>query len=96
MTFWASRWAWSGVLPSEGQHFGDVGDVVGAELYVLFFCAQVVVLFRQVEAILLDEGDLLGGVLEVLLLAVSEEDVDAEALPFSDECGEGGAVGWWE
>ena len=27
----------------EGEHFGDVSDVVGAELYVLFFCAQVVV-----------------------------------------------------
>ena len=60
----------------QSEHFGDVGDVFGAELYVLVFRAQVVVLLRQSEAVL-DEGDLLGRVLEVLLFTVSEEDVDA-------------------
>ena len=59
----------------EGEHLGDVGDVLGADLGVLVAGAQVVVLLRQAEAALLDEGDLLGGVLEVLLLAVSEEGV---------------------
>ena len=46
-------------------------------LDVLVAGAEVVVLLRQAEAALLDEGDLLGGVLEVLLLAVAEEGVDA-------------------
>ena len=76
----------------EGEHFGDVGDVLGADLGVLVACAQVVVLLRQAKAALLDECDLFGGVLEVLLLAVAEEGVDADALELADEGGELGAV----
>ena len=77
-----------GRAAGEGEHLGDVSDVLGANLGVLVAGAQVVVLLRQAEAALLDEGDLLGGVLEVLLLAVAEEGVDADALELADECGE--------
>ena len=59
-----------------------------AELGVLVAGAEVVVLLGHAEAALVDGGDLFGGVLEVLLLAVAEEDVDADALEFAGEGGE--------
>ena len=90
--FCASFLGLLGRAACEGEHFGDVGDVLVAHLYVLVAGAQVVVLLRQAETTLLDEGDLLGGVLEVLLLAVSEEGVDAVALQIADERGELGAA----
>jgi hypothetical protein len=70
-----------------------VGYVLLAELDVLVAGAQVVVLLRQAEAALGDFGDLFGGVLEVLLLAVSEEGVGAVALEFAEERGKLRAAG---
>ncbi len=63
----------------EGEHLRDVGDVLGAELDVFVAGAEVVVLLGQAEAVLGDGGDLFGGVFEVLLLAVAEEDVDVSS-----------------
>ena len=56
-----------------------------AELHVLVAGADVVVALGEAEAALVDDGDLLGGVLEVLLLAEAEEDVDAVALELAGE-----------
>jgi hypothetical protein len=77
-----ARMFWRRALPArgfagEGEHLGDVVDVLGADLLVLVAGAGVVVALGQAEAALVDGGDLLGGVLEVLLLAEAEEDVDA-------------------
>ncbi len=72
----------------EGEHFGNVGDVVAAQLLVLGAGAQVEVALGHAEAALVDDGNLLGSVGEVLLLAVVEEDVDADALEPAGEAGE--------
>ena len=76
-----------GRAAGQGQHFGEVGDVLFADLDVLVAGAQVIVLLGQAQAALLDEGDLLGCVFQVLLLAVAEEDVDAFALQLADQGG---------
>ena len=75
----ASVAACCGRFAGEGEHVGDVGDVLVAELLVLVAGAGVVVALGQAEAALVDDGDLLGGVLEVLLFAEAEEDVDADS-----------------
>ena len=74
-----------GGLAGEGEHLGDVLHVLVTELLVLGAGAGVVVALGEAEAALIDGGDLLGGVLEVLLLAEAEEDVDVEALELADE-----------
>ena len=77
-----------GGLAGEGQHFGDVVDVLVAELDVFVAGAGVVVALGKAEAGLVDDGDLLGGVVEVLHLTEAEEDVDAVALELAGERGE--------
>ena len=59
-----------------------------AEGDVFFTGAEVVVLLGHAEAGLAGRGDLLAGVLEVLLLAVAEEDINAETLEAADERGQ--------
>ena len=75
----------------EGEHLGDVlDDVLVADKLVLVSGAGVVVALGKAETALADAGDLLGGVFEVLLLAVAEEDADAVALEFAGEVGKAG------
>ena len=49
-------------LAGEGQHFGDVIDVLLAELDVLVAGAGVVVALRKADSALVDEGNLPGGI----------------------------------
>jgi hypothetical protein len=65
-----------------------VRDVLLAGFDALFVGAEVVVLFRQAEAALVDVGDLAGCVFEVLHGAVVEEDVRQTAIEVSDESGQ--------
>ncbi len=91
--FCASRRACSGRLPAKVSILVMWATYCSRSLMSLRAGAEVVVLLRQAEAALRDFGDLFGGVLEVLLLAVSEEDVDAVALQLSEQGGEFGATG---
>ena len=79
-----------GGFAGEGEHEGDVGDVLVADLLILVAGAGVVVALGETEAALADVGDLPGGVFEVERGRVAEEDVDAVALELAGEIGEAG------
>ncbi len=79
-----------GIFAGEGEHLGDEGYVLVAELLILVAGAGVVVALGEAETALIDDGDLLGGVFEVLLFAEAEEDVHVVALEFACESGEVG------
>ena len=74
----------------EGEDVGDVLDELVANLDVFGAGAGVVVALGQAEAALADDGDLLGGVFEVLSFAEAEEDADAVALELAGEVGKSG------
>jgi len=91
--FCASRRACSGRLPAKVSILVMWATYCWRSLMSCAPGAQVVVLLGQAEAALGDLGDLFGGVLEVLLFAVSEEGVGAVALQLAEEGGELGAAG---
>jgi len=78
----------SGGLAGEGEHFGDVDYVFRADLLILVAGAGVVVALGEAQTALIDDGDLLAGVFEVLLFAEAKEDVDVVALELTGERGE--------
>ncbi len=79
-----------GSFTGEGEHLRDEGYVLVAELLVLGSGAGVVVALGKAETALINDGDLLGGVFEVLLFAEAKEDVDVVALELAGERGEVG------
>ena len=70
------------------QHVGDVLHVLGAGLLGGVSGAEIVVAFRQAQAALVDHGDLLAGILEILLLAKAHESVDADQLEAGEQFGQ--------
>ena len=73
MIFCASEVGLGIWFAEELEHGGDVLDVLLAGLFGGVAGAEVVVALGQSETALVDGGDLLAGVFEVLLLAVIEE-----------------------
>ena len=81
----ASVAAWAGVSPARVSILVMWATYCCAELLILVAGAGVVVALGEAETALVDDGDLLAGVLEVLLFAEAEEDVDAVALELAGE-----------
>ena len=65
-----------------------MSHVLFAQFDAFVVGAEVVVLLRQPEAALIDVGNFAGGVFEILLGAVIEEDADAQAVEVGDEGGQ--------
>ena len=100
--FCASDCAASGCIAQQLEHVGEVCDVLLAGFDALVVGAEVVVLLGQAEAALVGVGDFAGGVFEILLGAVIEEDADAHAIEVGDEGGQilfgmegGDAIEFW-
>ena len=67
------------------QHLRHVRDILLPQLRVLGTCAQVVVLLRHSQPALDRNRNLLGRVLEVLLLSISKEHIHANPLQLADQ-----------
>jgi hypothetical protein len=77
-----------GGASGQRQHVGDVRLILLPQLDILGPGAQVVILLRQPQAALPDGCNLLAGVLEVLLLAVAEEDFHVHPLQSANDGGQ--------
>ncbi len=77
-----------GRLAGQGERLGDVLHVLLAKLFVLLAVTCVVVALRQAESALIDDRDLLCGVLEVLHGPVAEKDIHAVALQLAGKVGQ--------
>ncbi len=75
-------------LARELEHVGDVLHILGAGFLGGVAGAEIVVAFGQSQAALVDDGDLLAGVLEILLLAEVEKRVYADQLKAGEKFGQ--------
>ena len=86
----ASSAARAAGLAEQREHAGDVLDVLRAGLLGGRAGPEVVVALGQAQAALVEHGDLVARVLEVLLLAEAEERVHADQLLVRQELGQVG------